>query len=138
MTMKPRKAFALRIDPELFVELEGWAQQEFRSVNGQIEFILREAVSRRRGSRDAATAREPADQSPKREDRRVITKRIEIVDRQVARILAEKSEAQRLQAAWGMWRFAQRMITQLVRAESRGSSEDHIRQEIARRLANGS
>jgi hypothetical protein len=68
----------------------------------------------------------------------VITKRIEIVDRQVARILAEKSEAQRLQAAWGMWRFAQRMITQLVRAESRGGSEDHIRQEIARRLANGS
>ena len=34
--MKSRKAFALRIDPDLFAELEGWAQQEFRSVNGQL------------------------------------------------------------------------------------------------------
>ena len=51
--MKSRKAFALRIDPDLFAQLEAWAQQEFRSVNGQIEFILREAVRRRRGTRDA-------------------------------------------------------------------------------------
>jgi hypothetical protein len=57
--MKSRKAFALRIDPDLFAELEGWAQQEFRSVNGQIEFILREAVRRRRGLRDAATTSPP-------------------------------------------------------------------------------
>jgi hypothetical protein len=47
--MKSRKAFPLRIDPELYRELEAWAQQEFRSVNGQIEFLLRDAVSRRRG-----------------------------------------------------------------------------------------
>lgn len=54
--MKSRKAFALRIDPELYAALESWAQQEFRSVNGQIEFILREAVRRRRGPGDAAQA----------------------------------------------------------------------------------
>ena len=54
--MKSRKAFALRIDPDLFAQLEGWAQQEFRSVNGQIEFILREAVRRRRRARAGGPA----------------------------------------------------------------------------------
>jgi len=43
-----RKAFLLRIDPKLWAELEAWAGDELRSVNGQIEFLLREAVRRRR------------------------------------------------------------------------------------------
>jgi hypothetical protein len=47
MASPKRKAFPLRIDPRLWVELEAWAQQEFRSVNGQIEYLLREAVLRR-------------------------------------------------------------------------------------------
>ncbi len=42
--MKSRKTFLLRISPELYEALEAWAQQEFRSVNGQIEYILRDAV----------------------------------------------------------------------------------------------
>ncbi len=46
--MKSRKSFLLRIDPKLYEELAGWAAQEFRSVNGQIEFLLRDAVGRRR------------------------------------------------------------------------------------------
>ena len=45
--MKSRKPFLLRIDPKLHEALEGWAQQELRSLNGQIEFILKEAVNRR-------------------------------------------------------------------------------------------
>jgi hypothetical protein len=45
--MKPRKPFLLRISPELYEALEGWAQQEFRSVNGQIEYLLKEAVRKR-------------------------------------------------------------------------------------------
>ncbi len=57
--MAERKAFLLRIDPELWAELEAWAQGELRSVNGQIEFLLREAViQRRRGrSRRAPSSR---------------------------------------------------------------------------------
>jgi hypothetical protein len=47
--MKERKSFPLRIDPRLFEELEAWAEQDLRSVNGQIEFILKQAVQRRRG-----------------------------------------------------------------------------------------
>lgn len=43
-----RKSFLLRISPELHKAIEQWAQDEMRSVNGQIEFILREAVQKRR------------------------------------------------------------------------------------------
>ena len=42
--MSGRKSFLLRIDPTLYRELEAWAQQEFRSVNGQIEYVLRRAL----------------------------------------------------------------------------------------------
>ena len=45
-----RKAFLLRVDPLLWKDIEGWASQELRSVNGQIEFILREAIRRRQKS----------------------------------------------------------------------------------------
>ena len=43
-----RKSFLIRINPELWDELSRWAGEELRSVNGQIEFLLREAVERRR------------------------------------------------------------------------------------------
>jgi hypothetical protein len=46
--MKPRKAFLLRMDPALYESLEQWAQQELRSLNGQIEYLLKEAVRKRR------------------------------------------------------------------------------------------
>ncbi len=46
--MVERKKFLLRLDPKLWEELNTWAAQELRSVNGQIEYILREAVNRRR------------------------------------------------------------------------------------------
>ncbi len=42
--MKSRKPFLLRLNPALYEALESWAQQELRSVNGQIEFILKQAV----------------------------------------------------------------------------------------------
>ena len=45
-----RKSFLLRIDPALWAELEAWAQDELRSVNGQIEYLLRQAVQKRKGS----------------------------------------------------------------------------------------
>jgi hypothetical protein len=44
-----RKQFLLRIDPGLWADLEAWAADDLRSVNGQIEFLLREAVRRRKG-----------------------------------------------------------------------------------------
>jgi hypothetical protein len=44
-----KKKFLLRISPELWDELERWASDEMRSVNAQIEFLLRGAVKQRRG-----------------------------------------------------------------------------------------
>ncbi|HQU48280.1 MAG TPA: hypothetical protein PLM09_03970 [Casimicrobiaceae bacterium] len=45
--MSARKAFLLRIDPALWASLEALARRELRSVNAQIEFILRDALARR-------------------------------------------------------------------------------------------
>ena len=47
--MAERKQFLLRIDTALWAGLEGWAQDELRSVNGQIEYLLRQAVLKRKG-----------------------------------------------------------------------------------------
>lgn len=43
-----RKSILIRISPELHDELNRWAKDELRSVNGQIEFLLRDAVERHR------------------------------------------------------------------------------------------
>jgi len=43
-----RKPFLLRIPPDLWAELEKWAGAELRSVNGQIEYLLRQAVEKRK------------------------------------------------------------------------------------------
>ncbi len=48
--MEDRKAFLLRISPQLWKELEGWAQDELRSVNGQIEYLLKQAAAKRKGA----------------------------------------------------------------------------------------
>ena len=62
--MKPRKTFLLRMSPELYEALEAWPQQELRSVNGQIEYVLKEAV-RQRGRRVAEADEEnPAEDQP--------------------------------------------------------------------------
>jgi hypothetical protein len=47
MSEKDKKAFALRINPALLKEIEQWAALEFRSTNGQIEFLLNEAIKRK-------------------------------------------------------------------------------------------
>ena len=45
--MADRKAYLLRVDPDLWAEIERLAQAELRSVNGQVEYLLREALARR-------------------------------------------------------------------------------------------
>lgn len=46
--MADKKDFLLRLDQQLWQELQAWASDELRSVNGQIEYLLREAVRQRR------------------------------------------------------------------------------------------
>ena len=48
--MASKKTFLLRIDPALWAELERWAAADFRSVNGQIEYVLHQAMAKRRGT----------------------------------------------------------------------------------------
>jgi hypothetical protein len=43
--MAEKKAFVLRINPETLSALQKWADDEFRSVNGQIEFLLQKALN---------------------------------------------------------------------------------------------
>ena len=44
--MSEKKPFVLRIDPEKLKSLEKWAADEFRSTNGQIEYILDQALKK--------------------------------------------------------------------------------------------
>jgi len=57
--MEPRKSFLLRMDPALWTELESWAQDELRSVNGQIEYLLKQAVLKRKGGAGSQAAEKP-------------------------------------------------------------------------------
>jgi hypothetical protein len=43
-----RKPFLLRIDAALWADIERWAAEELRSANGQVEYLLREAVRKRK------------------------------------------------------------------------------------------
>ena len=56
-----KKAFALRIDEQMLQALQHWADDEFRSVNGQIEFLLRDALVK--AGRMKRVAPQPADLS---------------------------------------------------------------------------
>ncbi len=50
MANEDRKSFLLRISPDLWKELEKWAADDLRSINGQIEYLLRQAVNNRKRS----------------------------------------------------------------------------------------
>lgn len=60
--MSERKAFPLRIDPRLFAVLRAWADDELRSVNGQIEYVLTRAA--RDAGRWPGGKRQPTDAAP--------------------------------------------------------------------------
>ena len=47
MPQSPKKAFALRLDPALYDAVERLAARELRSVNAELEMLLREALARR-------------------------------------------------------------------------------------------
>ena len=44
-----RKQLVLRLSPTLWDEIAAWAEEDFRSINGQIEYLLTEAVRKRKG-----------------------------------------------------------------------------------------
>ncbi|OXS58262.1 hypothetical protein B1A99_13690 [Cohnella sp. CIP 111063] len=60
---REKKAFPLRLDAEIHRAVERWAEDEFRSVNGHIEYLLREAL-RRAGRLPTGNRQAPPDSSP--------------------------------------------------------------------------
>jgi hypothetical protein len=50
--MSNKKSILLRINPDLWNDLNRWASDELRSVNAQIEYILREAVRKRKKEKE--------------------------------------------------------------------------------------
>ncbi len=64
MAAEERKSFLLRIDPVLWSELEAWAADELRSVNGQVEYVLRQAVQKRKKAAAAAAADDDSARKP--------------------------------------------------------------------------
>ena len=55
MASPDKKSFLLRVDPALWAEVERLAAAELRSVNAQVEYLLRDAVAARRGGKRPAT-----------------------------------------------------------------------------------
>ena len=49
MGEKERKQLLLRLSASLWEDLAAWAEDDFRSINGQIEYLLSEAVKKRKG-----------------------------------------------------------------------------------------
>jgi hypothetical protein len=58
--MGERKPFLFRLDAENLEALRRWAGDELRSLNGQIEFLLRQALIRQRGYKRGGAERRPA------------------------------------------------------------------------------
>jgi hypothetical protein len=56
MASPEKKSFLLRIDPALWAEIERLAAAELRSVNAQVEYLLRDSLAARRGGRVLATS----------------------------------------------------------------------------------
>ncbi|MDD4142340.1 MAG: Arc family DNA-binding protein [Bacteroidales bacterium] len=51
--MSEKKSFVLRINPEVMKKLEKWAADDFRSVNGQIEYLLTQALKQHHRMKDS-------------------------------------------------------------------------------------
>ena len=60
-----RKAFLLRIDPAVLAQVQRWADEDLRSLNGQIEYLLRQALLKR-GAKLGEQAPEEEDDPAKR------------------------------------------------------------------------
>lgn len=63
--MAEKKSFALRIDSETMKAIEKWAADEFRSVNGQLEWMLNNSLKQHKRLKSKTEAKNPEDQDSK-------------------------------------------------------------------------
>lgn len=60
--MAEKKSILLRLSPKMWEDISKWADDEFRSVNGQIEYILNEALRKRNKSNRSSGKSKPDDE----------------------------------------------------------------------------
>lgn len=65
--MAERKSILLRLRPEVYEALQRWAQDEFRSVNGQIEYAIDRALREAHRTRGSDAGRTPPAEPPPEE-----------------------------------------------------------------------
>lgn len=73
--------------------------------------------------------------NPKHLDHR--TPVIELLEPAMVEILRQKTEGERLAISWAMWRSVRDMLTNLIRSEHPGWSQDDVRREVAWRMSHG-
>jgi hypothetical protein len=56
--MAEKKTLLLRLNPKMWEEINRWAEDEFRSVNGQIEYVLQEAINKHRKGKKSGSSKE--------------------------------------------------------------------------------
>jgi hypothetical protein len=64
--LSQRKAFLLRVDPALLEAIQRWADDDLRSLNGQIEFLLRRSLAEAGRTREPGPQAEPGGPPPER------------------------------------------------------------------------
>lgn len=72
--MARRKQYPLRVDPVIWEAIERWAADEMRSANGQVEFLLRDALRRagRLPQNDGTTTKSPSDGGGRLQELRIV------------------------------------------------------------------
>ncbi|MDF2988228.1 MAG: hypothetical protein K0R50_3738 [Eubacterium sp.] len=63
--MAEKKSILLRLSPKMWEEISKWAEDEFRSVNGQIEYLISEALRKRNKSEHVSEAEQTAEDESK-------------------------------------------------------------------------
>ena len=66
-----------------------------------------------------------------------VNSNMDVIHPEMVRVLAAKSEAERLQIAWGMWRSAYRMVQRIVAMECPDLSAEEQMKIVARRMSHG-
>lgn len=72
--MAKKKSFVLRIDPDVYDAVEKWAAQEFRSANGQIEWIINKALRDARRTVEKTTTDEGMEENISDQSQALVTK----------------------------------------------------------------
>ncbi len=67
----------------------------------------------------------------------LVTSATDVIEPEMVRVLAAKTEAERLRIGWGMWRSARKMLVRIVSSESPELTPDELQKAVAKRMSHG-